>query len=76
MLQQLAEKGWQVTGEAYVRRWGEIMEIPFEEMNFLDHPGWFNWYDTEESQRLLGYQNTTLEDFYKELDQAVQEALA
>ena len=69
-------KAWQVTGEDYVRRWGDIMEVPFEEMNFLDHPGWFNWYDTQESQRLLGYQNTTLEDFFKELDQAVQEALA
>lgn len=69
-------KSWQVTGAEYVKRWGDIMEIPFEEMNFLDHPGWFNWYDTEESQRLLEYQNTTLEEFYKELDQAVQEALA
>lgn len=69
-------KSWQITGEEYVRRWGDIMEIPFEEMSFLNHPGWFNWYDTEESQRLLQYQNTTPEDFFKELEQAVQEALA
>jgi nucleoside-diphosphate-sugar epimerase len=69
-------KSWQVTGGEYVQRWGDIMEIPFDEMNFLDNPGWFNWYDTEESERLLKYQNTTLEDFYKELEQAVQEALA
>ena len=69
-------KSWQVTGKEYVRRWADIMEIPLEEMNFLDHPGWFNWYDTGESQRLLGYQNTSLEDFYKELETAVQEALA
>ena len=68
-------KSWQIAGEEYVRRWGDIMEIPFEEMNFSDHPGWFNWYNTEESQRLLNYQNTRLEDFYKELKKAVQEAL-
>lgn len=67
---------WQVTGGEYVSRWGEIMEIPMEEMAFLDHPGWFNWYDTTESQRLLKYQNTTLDDFFSELEQAVQEALA
>jgi nucleoside-diphosphate-sugar epimerase len=69
-------KSWQVTGKEYVERWGEIMEIPLDEMNFMDHPGWFNWYDTKESQRLLEYQNTTLDDFFNELDQAVQEALA
>ncbi len=69
-------KSWQVTGKAYVERWGEIMDIPLDEMSFLDHPGWFNWYDTEESQRLLEYQNTTLDDFFNELDQVVQKALA
>lgn len=67
---------WRVTGEAYVRRWGEIMEIPFEEMRFLDRPGWLNWYDTSESQRLLGYQKTPLDAFFQQLEAAVAEALA
>jgi nucleoside-diphosphate-sugar epimerase len=67
---------WRVTGEAYVRRWGEIMEIPFEEMGFLNRPGWLNWYDTSESQRLLGYQRTTLDAFFEQLQAAVAEALA
>jgi nucleoside-diphosphate-sugar epimerase len=67
---------WRVTGEEYVRRWGEIMEIPFEEMNFLDRPGWLNWYDTTESQALLDYQKTTLDEFFKQLKAAVDEALA
>jgi nucleoside-diphosphate-sugar epimerase len=69
-------KTWQVTGKEYVMRWARIMDIPMAEMHFLDHPGWFNWYDTAESQRLLNYQNTSLDDFFHELDQAVQEALA
>lgn len=69
-------KSWQVTGMTYVKRWGQIMDIPLDEMNFLDHPGWFNWYDTTESQRLLAYQKTSLDDFFQELDHAVQEALA
>jgi nucleoside-diphosphate-sugar epimerase len=67
---------WQVTGGAYVKRWGEIMDIPFEEMIFMDQPGWLNWYNTNPSQALLKYQNTPLEDFFKALGQAVEEALA
>jgi nucleoside-diphosphate-sugar epimerase len=67
---------WQVTGQQYVSRWGEIMEIPLEEMSFMDQPGWLNWYDTTKSQTLLNYQQTSLDAFYGELNLAVQEALA
>ena len=67
---------WQVKGEDYVRQWAEIMDIPFEEMIFLDRPGWLNWYDTSASQGLLDYQATTLHDFFAQLQQAVEEALA
>lgn len=67
---------WQVTGEAYVKRWAEIMDIPLEEMTFRDQPGWLNWYDTGASQALLKYQNTTLDTFFNELEKAVEEALS
>jgi len=67
---------WQITGEAYVKRWGEVMDIPFEEMTFMDQPGWLNWYDTSASQDLLKYQNTDLNVFFIELEKAVEEALA
>ena len=67
---------WQVTGREYVTKWGEIMEIPEEEMSYLDRPGWLNWYDTAESQALLNFQKTTLDDFWEQLNEAVQEALA
>ncbi len=67
---------WRVTGEAYVRRWGEIMEIPMEEMAFQDKPGWLNWYDTADSQQLLRYQETPLDLFFEQLRAAVEEALA
>jgi hypothetical protein len=45
-------------------------------MDFLDRPGWLNWYDTEASQKLLNYQQTTLDEFFKQLEAAVAEALA
>ena len=52
------------------------MDIPIEEMTFMDQPGWLNWYDTNASQELLTYQNTSLDDFFLELEKAVEEALA
>lgn len=67
---------WQMTGESYVNRWCEIMEIPTEEMIYMDRPGWLNWYDSVQSQDLLEYQNTTPEAFFKDLEAAVAEALA
>jgi nucleoside-diphosphate-sugar epimerase len=67
---------WQMTGESYVNRWCEIMEIPTEEMIYMDRPGWLNWYDSVQSQGLLEYQNTAPEAFLKELEDAVAEALA
>ena len=44
-------------------------------MDFMDKPGWYNWYDTEESQRLLDYQKTTLDQFWEQLKGAVDEIL-
>lgn len=66
---------WQMTGESYVRKWAEIMDIPMEEMRFLDRPGWLNWYDTRGSQALLDYQKTPPEAFFSDLSKAVAEAL-
>jgi len=67
---------WQMSGEQYVRQWGEVMEIPFEEMHFKETPGWLNWYDTRSSQELLDYQNTPWNSFLDQLRDAVAEALA
>ncbi|MBI2875256.1 MAG: NAD(P)-dependent oxidoreductase [Candidatus Tectomicrobia bacterium] len=67
---------WQVSGEEYVRRYCETMEMPMEEAGFLDRPGWLDWYDTAESQALLHYQETSLDRFHQLLRAAVEEALA
>ncbi len=67
---------WQVTGRDYVARWGEAMDIPLEEMRFQERPGWIHWYDTTESQALLGYQRTSLDLFLEQLRAAVAEAMA
>jgi len=69
-------KSWQVTGGEYVRRYYQTMDLPLEQARYLDSPGWLDWYDTEESQRILQYQNTSFDKFHQLLAQAVADALA
>jgi nucleoside-diphosphate-sugar epimerase len=49
---------WQTTGRRYVEQLYDLMGVPHEEAKFRDTPGWVDWYDTQESQQLLTYQNT------------------
>ena len=50
---------WQTTGRRYVADLYDIIGVPLEMAAFRgqDEPGWVDWYDTEVSQRLLGYQD-------------------
>jgi nucleoside-diphosphate-sugar epimerase len=66
---------WQVLGKEYARRYCETLEISFDSQNFLDHPGWLDWYDTGESQAVLKYQNTSFDEFHKALRTAMDAAL-
>jgi nucleoside-diphosphate-sugar epimerase len=58
---------WQTTGRRYVERLYDLMGVPHDEAKFRDSPGWVDWYDTQESQRLLGYQNTPYETFLAQI---------
>jgi UDP-glucose 4-epimerase len=66
---------WQMLGEEYARRYCQTLEISFESQKFLDRPGWLDWYDTTESQAVLNYQNTTFDEFHKQLRAAMEAAL-
>ncbi len=50
---------WQTTGRQYVADLYDIIGVPVEMAAFRsqDEPGWVDWYDTELSQQLLGYQD-------------------
>jgi hypothetical protein len=41
----------------------------------MDTPNWPAWFDTNESQAGLGYQQHTFDDFIAELQQIYQEAI-
>lgn len=49
---------WQTTGRQYVADLYDIIGVPMEMAAFRsqDEAGWVDWYDTELSQQLLGYQ--------------------
>ena len=65
---------WQLRGEDYVRDFYEFMGAPLEDVDYRESPGWVDWYDTEESQRLLGYQNRSYQHYSDEM-RAIVEAL-
>jgi hypothetical protein len=58
---------WQMTGRQYVERLYDLLGVPPEEATFRTTPGWVDWYDTQESQQLLTYQNTPYETFLAQL---------
>jgi nucleoside-diphosphate-sugar epimerase len=66
---------WQMLGWQYVKGYYDIYELPLDSAKYQDNPGWTNWYDTDESQRLLAYQQTSWKDFLDRLAQAAEEAM-
>ncbi len=65
---------WQLRGEDYARDFYDFMGAPFEDVDYRQSPGWVDWYDTEESQRILGYQNRSY-GYYADEMRAIVAAL-
>jgi nucleoside-diphosphate-sugar epimerase len=63
---------WQMTGQRYVEALYALMGVPLEEARYRDTPGWVDWYDTRDSQRLLAYQNTPYDTFLAQLKAEVE----
>ncbi len=66
---------WRMLGHEYVARFNEVMGLPPEEGRYSERPGYFDWYDSGESQAILGYQQTPFERYVELLDQAIEDAL-
>ena len=63
---------WQLHGRDYVRDFYEVMGAPVELATYREAPGWMDWYDTEESQRILGYQNRSYQHYNEEMQAIIQ----
>ena len=66
---------WQLRGHDYVRDFFEVMGAPVEMATYRDTPGWMDWYDTEESQRILGYQNRSYQHYIGEMRAIIQKMM-
>jgi len=66
---------WQMAGHEYVSSLFERMGVSEEMAAYMETPGWFHWYETDESQAVLNYQNTTFPGFLDRLAQAIRELL-
>jgi UDP-glucose 4-epimerase len=62
---------WQISGGEYVERLYDLLGVPPEEATFRTSPGWVDWYDTQESQQLLRYQNTPYGTFLAQIEAEV-----
>ncbi len=67
---------WQLKGEDYVRDFYGFMGAPVEDVDYRESPGWVDWYDTEESQRILNYQNRSYQYYSDEMRAIVEELMA
>lgn len=63
---------WRITGRTYVKDYFDLLGVPLEEAKFLERPGWCDWYDTDASQSILHYQNTSYQDHLDRLRKEVE----
>ena len=63
---------WQLYGRDYAKDFFEVMGAPVELATYRDTPGWVDWYDTAESQRVLGYQNRSYQRYIGQMQAIIQ----
>ena len=66
VLNVAGDESWRMTGERFVAGVFEAFGVQGE-VNYPSEYGYFDWYDTEEPQRLLNYQRTSFALFKKKL---------
>jgi nucleoside-diphosphate-sugar epimerase len=68
-------KTWQMIGSEFVEKFLAVLDVPAEDAEYPEKPIYGDWYDTEESQRLLSFQNTPFPKFIELLQKAVDDAI-
>lgn len=68
-------KTWQLRGEEYITRLCEALDIPSSGANYSKDYGFFDWYDTSRSRRVLNYQHTTFEEFLNKIRALMMEEM-
>lgn len=68
-------KTWQMRGYEFVKEFFKVLDITLEDAEYSEVPVYSDWYDTEEAQEILNYQNTTFPEFLKIFQKAVDAVL-
>lgn len=68
-------KSWQMMSNEFVREFFKVLDISFEDAEYAEVSHYSDWYDTEEAEALLHYQNTLFPEFIKKFQTAVDEVL-
>jgi len=66
---------WRTKGKTYVRDYYGLLGVPIEEARFQERPGWCDWYDTNESQRILNYENTSYQAYLDQLRAEIEKMM-
>ena len=67
---------WRHTGKKYVEDFFTFMGAPIDLANYRETPGWNHWYDTEESQSILKYQNRSYEHYSDQMRKIVEDMMS
>ena len=67
---------WRLAGKDYVEDFFDFMGAPVEMAVYREEPGWNDWYDTVESQKILNYQNRSYDFYSGEMKASVEEMMA
>jgi len=66
---------WRTRGKNYVKDYYDLLGVPIEEARFQERPGWCDWYDTKESQRILRYQSTSYQVYLGQIRDEIEKMM-
>ena len=68
-------ESWRLKGKNYVEDFFEVMGAPIEMAVYRDCAGWNDWYDTDESQKILEYQNRSYQHYSNQMRSIIKEMM-
>ena len=68
-------ESWRLKGKNYVEDFFEVMGAPIEMAVYRDSAGWNDWYDTDESQKILEYQNRSNQHYSNQMRSIIKEMM-
>ena len=68
-------ESWRLKGKNYVEDFFEVMGAPIEMATYRHSAGWNDWYDTDESQKVLKYQNRSYQQYSDQMRSIITEMM-